>query len=375
MAAYITGTSTRKVDELVKALGCESGISRSTVSRICAEIDAEVNAFRSRPLSHARFPYIYLDATYVKARHEHRIVSRAVVVGHRSGRGRQPGGPRGGGRGLRGRGVLDHVPTLSARPGVERSAPRHLRRPQRPEGRHRRVCSGPPGNGAGSTACATCSPMCEGLGRDGGRHRATIFAQPDASSTRAHLRVVADTLRERFEKAAAVLDGAEHDVTAYVDFPHAHHKKIASTNPLERVNKEIKRRTNVVGIFPDDASLIRLVGAVLLDVHDEWQTTDRRYLSEASMALIDAPRRGDRHRRARPAPRRLTSGSGTEGHILISTTSRDAAPTPPDNSQDTALIWPNFVKAVGFSCLGKCSLPCDGNQSPAGPGAATASAR
>ncbi len=117
----------------------------------------------------------------------------------------------------------------------------------------------------------------------------TIFAQPDAASTRAHLRVVVDTLRERFPAAALILEEAEADVTAYADFPRAHAKKIASTNPLERVHKEIKRRTNVVGIFPDDKAVIRLVGAILVEVHDEWQTTDRRYLSEASMALIDAP--------------------------------------------------------------------------------------
>src|SRR5665213_520948 len=290
MAAYITGTSTRKVDELVKALGCESGISRSTVSRICAEIDAEVNAFRSRPLSHARFPYIYLDATYVKARHEHRIVSRAVVVatgvaqdGNREVLGVEVGDSEDEVfwttflRSLRDRGLSGVRLVISdAHSGLKAAIAR--------------VCSG--------AAWQRCRVHCmrnvlshvpKASAEMVAATVRTIFAQPDAASTRAHLRVVADTLRERFEKAAAVLDAAEHDVTAYVDFPHAHHKKIASTNPLERVNKEIKRRTNVVGIFPDDSSLIRLVGAVLLDVHDEWQTTDRRYLSEASMALIDAP--------------------------------------------------------------------------------------
>jgi putative transposase len=114
----------------------------------------------------------------------------------------------------------------------------------------------------------------------------TIFAQPDAEATRAHLRAVADTLETRFGKVAELLLAAEADVTAYADFPRAHWRKIASTNPLERVHKEIKRRANVVGIFPDDASIIRLVGAVLLEIHDEWATVDRRYLSESSMRQI-----------------------------------------------------------------------------------------
>jgi putative transposase len=124
-------------------------------------------------------------------------------------------------------------------------------------------------------------------GRRGEAH--TIFAQADAEATRAQLREVAGILERQFPKAAEILTGADHDVTAYATFPRAHWRKIASTNPLERINKEIKRRSNVVGIFPDDASVIRLVGAVLVDQHDEWQATERRYLSEGSMALIDTP--------------------------------------------------------------------------------------
>ena len=115
----------------------------------------------------------------------------------------------------------------------------------------------------------------------------TIFAQPDAATTRSQLHDVVGLLAERFPKAAELLAAAEADVCAYASFPRAHWRKIASTNPLERVNKEIKRRSNVVGIFPDDASVIRLVGAVLLEQHDDWAVTDRRYLSEESMALID----------------------------------------------------------------------------------------
>lgn len=115
----------------------------------------------------------------------------------------------------------------------------------------------------------------------------TIFAQPDATSTRSHLRAVVDALRDRFPSAADILEEAEADVTAYASFPRAHHKKISSTNPLERVHLELKRRANVVGIFPDDAAVVRLVGAVIIEQHDDWQTAERRYLSEASMAAID----------------------------------------------------------------------------------------
>ena len=119
----------------------------------------------------------------------------------------------------------------------------------------------------------------------------TIFVQPDAESTRHQLRQVIAMLETRYPKAAELLSDAEHDVTAYAKFPHAHWPKIASTNPLERVNKEIKCRSRVVGIFPNDASVIRLVGAVLAETHDEWQTADKRYLSEGSMNQIGQPPR------------------------------------------------------------------------------------
>ena len=137
-----------------------------------------------------------------------------------------------------------------------------------------------------------------------------MFAQPAAATTRSQLREVVGLLDDRFPKAAEILAAAEADVSAYASFPRAHWRKIASTNPLERVNKEIKRRSNVVGIFPDDASVIRLVGAVLVDQHDEWPVTDRRYLSEESMNLIDQPRRTHPPR----TPRRVASPTNTEGH-------------------------------------------------------------
>jgi putative transposase len=122
-----------------------------------------------------------------------------------------------------------------------------------------------------------------------GTSTCTVFAQPDADTTRDQLDHVVGMLEACYPGAAEVLAGAADDVTAYATFPRGHWSKIASTNPLERVHQEIKRRSNVIGIFPDDASVIRLVGAVLVEVHDDWQTTDRRYLSEGSMRHIDHP--------------------------------------------------------------------------------------
>jgi putative transposase len=288
MTAYITGTSTRKVDDLVRALGCDSGVSKSTVSRICGEIDEQVAVFRDRRLDHTRFPYVYLDATYVKARKDHRIVSRAVVVatgvaadGNREVLGVDIGDSEDEVfwtvflRGLRDRGLGGVKLVISdAHAGLTAGIVRVLQ-------------------GAGWQRCKV-HLMRNLLAHVPKAHKEmvaatvrTIFAQPDPVATRAHLRTVADTLAPRFPKVAELLLAAEVDVTAYADFPRAHHRKIASTNPLERVHKEIKRRSNVVGIFPDDASVIRLVGAVLLEVHDDWQTTDRRYLSEGSMRQID----------------------------------------------------------------------------------------
>jgi len=117
----------------------------------------------------------------------------------------------------------------------------------------------------------------------------TIFAQPDASHVASQLDVVADTLSFTLPEVAKMLTEAKEDLIAFSSFPIAHWPKLWSTNPLERVNGEIKRRTNVVGIFPNDAAALRLVSAVLVEQHDEWQVAERRYLSEESMALIDQP--------------------------------------------------------------------------------------
>ena len=302
MTAYITGTSTRKVDDLVRALGCDSGVSKSTVSRICAEIDEEVAVFRTRSLDHIGMPYLYLDATYVKARSNHRIVSRAVVVatavtasGDREVLGVDVGDSEDEVfwtaflRGLRDRGLHGVRLVISdAHAGLKASIARVF------TGASWQRCKVHLMRNLLGTVASASKDMVAATVR-------TIFAQPDAATTRSQLHDVVGLLAERFPKAAELLAAAEADVVAYASFPRAHWRKIASTNPLERVNKEIKRRSNVVGIFPDDASVIRLVGAVLLEQHDDWAVTDRRYLSEESMALIDQPKEATTADRELPA--------------------------------------------------------------------------
>ncbi len=290
MTAYITGTSTRKVDDLVKALGCDTGVSKSTVSRICQEIDEQVAVFRTRRLDHLGFPYVFVDATYVKARVDHHIVSRAVVVatgvaadGNREVLGLEVGDSEDEVfwtqflRSLRDRG-LDGVKLVisDAHAGLKAAIGRVFQ----------------------GTAWQRCKVhlMRNLLAHVPKNHKEmiaatvrTIFAQPDPEATREQLRQVVGMLETRYPQAAELLADAEHEVTAYAGFPRQHWRKIASTNPLERVHKEIKRRSNVIGIFPDDTSVIRLVGAVLAETHDDWQTADRCYLSEGSMKQIDQP--------------------------------------------------------------------------------------
>jgi len=287
MTAYITGTSTRKVDDLVKALGCDTGVSKSTVSRICAEIDAQVEVFRTRRLDHLGFPYVYLDATYVKARVDHHVVSRAVVIatgvaadGNREVLGLDVGDSEDEVfwtqflRSLKDRG-LDGVKLVisDAHAGLKAAIEKVF------QGTAWQRCKVHLMRNLMTHIPKTHKQMIGATVR-------TIFVQPDTESTRTQLRQVVELLEQRYPKAAALLADAEHDVTAYAAFPQAHWSKIASTNPLERVNKEIKRRCNVIGIFPNDASVLRLVGAVLAEQHDEWQTADKRYLSEGSMNQI-----------------------------------------------------------------------------------------
>jgi transposase-like protein len=292
MEAYVHGVSTRKVDDLVRALGIDAGISKSEVSRICAELDAVVGAFRERRLDHIAFPYVFLDATYVKAHEGASVVSKAIVIatgvtatGDREVLGLSVGDSEDGAfwtafaRSLRARGLGGVRLVISdAHQGLkgaiaavfldaawQRCRVHFLRNvlARIPKGR---------------------AEMVLALIR-------TIWAQPDPSAVREQLDAVADKLASGFPVVAAMLREAREDVTAFAAFPFAHWKKIWSTNPLERVNKEIKRRSDVVGIFPNEAAVLRLSGAVLLEVHDEWAIAERRYLAEGSMASLD--RTGD----------------------------------------------------------------------------------
>lgn len=301
MTAYVHGTSTRKVDDLVRALGCDTGVSKSTVSRICAEIDEEVDAFRSRRLDHATFAYVFCDATYVKARVDGRVVSRAVVVatgvavnGHREVLGCDVGDSEDEVfctqflRSLRQRGLSGvHLVISDADEGLKAAVGRVLA-------------------GAGWQRCRVHF-VRNALAKVSKSHAEmvaatvrTIFAQPDAPAAREQLHAVVDMLRGKFPAVADQLADAEADLLAYAAFPRAHWRRIWSTNPLERVNKEIKRRSNVVGIFPifpNDAAVIRLVGAVLLETHDEWQVADaptsptHPWQTSPRSATIPTPRR------------------------------------------------------------------------------------
>jgi transposase-like protein len=288
MEAYVHGVSTRKVDDLVRALGIDAGISKSEVSRICGELDAVVGAFRERRLEHVAFPYVFLDATYVKAHEGASVVSKAIVIatgvtatGDREVLGLAVGDSEDGAfwtaflRSLRARGlggvrlvISDAHQGLKAAIAAvfigaawQRCRVHFLRNvlARIPKGR---------------------AEMVLALIR-------TIWAQPDPVAVRDQLDAVADKLGAGFPVVAAMLREAREDVTAFAAFPFAHWKKIWSTNPLERVNKEIKRRSDVVGIFPNEAAVLRLAGAVLLEVHDEWAIAERRYLAEGSMALLD----------------------------------------------------------------------------------------
>jgi transposase-like protein len=285
--AYVHGISTRSVDDLVKAMGA-SGISKSQVSRLCEEIDERVNAFLSRPIE-GEWPYLWIDATYLKTREAGRIVSTAVIlaVGVNSDGRREVLGVATGAseaepfwtaflrsladRGLRGVKLVtadDHKGLRAAASRVfhaslqrcrvhwMRNAMAHLAPKQRP---------------------AVVAML------------KTIFAQDTAEAAREQWASVADALRERCPKLVELMDRSREEVLVYMSFPREHWAQIASTNPLERLNGEIKRRADVVGIFPNDRAVIRLVGALMLEQNDEWAVS-RRYMSlESLSALSDDP--------------------------------------------------------------------------------------
>ncbi|SDN50713.1 Transposase (or an inactivated derivative) [Geodermatophilus siccatus] len=288
MEAYLHGVSTRKVDDLVRALGADTGISKSEVSRICADLDEEVTAFRDRSLAETAYPYVFLDATYCKARVNRRVVSQAVVIatgvaadGHREVLGFAVGDSEDGAfwtaflRSLKARGLGGVQLVISdAHTGLKAAIGAVLLGASWQRCRvhvMRNVLARVPKGNAEMVAAAI----------------RTIFAQPDAEHVRAQLDVVAGMLGRQFPQVEAMLREAAEDLLAFTAFPVGHWKKIWSTNPLERLNKEIKRRTDVVGVFPNPEALMRLAGAVLVEAHDEWQVSDRRYLAEGSMALLN----------------------------------------------------------------------------------------
>jgi putative transposase len=281
--AYVQGVSTRRVDDLVQALGLQ-GISKSQVSVLCAELDAQVEAFRSRPLTE-RYPYVWLDATFIKARQAGRVVSLAVVIaigvnaqtGLREVLGVDSGPSEDGAfwlgflRSLLARGLAGVQLVVSdAHEGLKTAiaAVLHGASWQRCRVHFVRNALALVPKAAAALVAATIR---------------TVFAQPDATSAREQWRRVADGFRSRYPKLAALLDGAEADVLAYLGFPPEHWRQIWSNNPLERLNREVKRRTDVVGIFPNDAAVIRLAGMILAEQHEEWQV-GRRYFSAESLA-------------------------------------------------------------------------------------------
>jgi len=289
MEAFVHGVSTRKVDNLVAALGIDTGVSKSHVSRICGELDVAVAEFRERRLDHIEFPYVFFDATYVKAHEGARVVSKAIVVatgvaadGNREVLGLAVGDSEDRTfwtaflRSLRARGLAGVRLVISdAHEGLRHAIDKVMLGAAWQRCRvHflRNVLAKVPKGSAEMVAAAI----------------RTIFAQPDAAAVAEQLDSIADKLGRQFPTVADMLRDARTDVCAFATFPTAHWRKVWSTNPLERVNKEIKRRTNVVGIFPNEPAVVRLAGAVLLEVHDEWQISDRRYLSEASMAQLYA---------------------------------------------------------------------------------------
>jgi len=286
--AYVQGISTRSVDDLVKAMGM-SGISKSQVSRLCEEIDGKVKAFLERPIE-GDWPYLWIDATYLKVRRGGRIVSVAVIIAV---------GVNSDGR----REVLGmEVGTSEAEPIWTEFLRKLTRRGLR--GVKLVVSDAHEGIKAAVTKVLSATwqrcrvhfmrNVLAHAGKSGRRvvsaFIATAFAQETPEAASVQWRAVADQIRPKVPKLAAIMDDAEPDVLAYMTFPKEHRAKLHSTNPIERLNGEIKRRTEVVGIFPNDDAIVRLVGALLLEQNDEWAVQRARYMTLETIApLSDDP--------------------------------------------------------------------------------------
>jgi transposase-like protein len=284
--AWIGGVSTRRVDELVQAMGL-AGIGKSTVSKLCKEIDERVSGFLERPLE-GEWPYLWLDATDLKVREGGRIVSVAAIIAvavDTEGRREIVGlhlGPSEAEtfwstflkgwvkRGLRGVKLVISDAHEGLKAAIRRAFGATWQR-CRVHWMRSALAHVPKGQ---QTMVAAALRQA--------------FLQPDQENARRTWRQVADQLRPRWPKLAALMDESEHDVLAYMAFPNQHRVKLHSTNPLERVNKEVKRRADVVGIFPNEASITRLIGAVLLEANDEWQLR-QRYMQLEPMAELVTP--------------------------------------------------------------------------------------
>jgi len=287
MTAHITGTSTRKVDDLVKALGCDTGVSKSTVSRICQAIDADVAVLRNRPLDHQPFVYVWLDATYLHVRENHQVVSKAVVIatglradGYREVLGVDVGDSENEPfwteflRGLKDRGLAGvRLVVSDAHAGLRKAIRRVL------QGASWQRCRVHAMRNLLSTAHHSHRQVIAASIR-------TIFAQPDNDTAVAQLRAVVDQLEGIAPAVAERLLAMEADLLAYTAFPPDHWSRIWSNNPIERLNRELKRRCDVVGIFPNPESVIRLVGALLVEINDEMIAAERRYIAAASLTPL-----------------------------------------------------------------------------------------
>ena len=282
--AYVHGISTRSVDDLVRAMGC-SGVSKSQVSRLCEEIDERVEAFLERPLE-GEWPYLWIDATYLKVRQAGRIVSVAVTIavgvntdGRREVLGLDIGLSEaetfwtGFLRKLARRGLRGVKLVISdAHEGIKAAVAKVFN--------------------ASWQRCTIhfMRNVAAHTGRKGKRVVAaliaTAFAQPDAKAAKTQFRAVADQIRPKVPKLAELMDHAETDVLAYMDFPQQHWVKLHSSNPIERPIGEIKRRTDVVGIFPNEQAIRRLVGAILLEQNDEWAVQRARYMTLETIATL-----------------------------------------------------------------------------------------